>query len=457
MLKTITSFELNTNNIPQQGEVRSFAVYGEAGAGFYLTIKNEDPKWYNFETGKFQSSETNLQGIATPSGYQGVINFPEVSDADQYEVYLVTDQSLNSKHALNVRIFDENGDIDVNASTGSNSNFLRKRILQTLDATLTIQPHDLSSGAGFTSMSVATDTVVTSIDGSSPKRAFTITATAANGSAFKIDRQPRSDDFFTKLTANIGNFFKTGLDGEDADARFGWEVDNVVGIEDGMAVSGTNITANTIVSGGSNTVVQSAGTAGEKTITLKTVSAKKLTGKIVKTVDSTTKIETSTATGLIVFNKGQVDALKDDNNVTFTGYGTDRINRMKGWDVNISNLQATITKPTTTVTSSSGTSLGVTSARGIMDDVSTVSSINIDSSSDNPTVTAIGSYDESSAQTATLTLSSSQSLETGETITFDGAGQVLTITGDIQVNNASSDVTIFLDLSKFITATVETA
>tara|TARA_R110002012_G_scaffold36334_5_gene102759 strand:- start:8217 stop:9587 length:1371 start_codon:yes stop_codon:yes gene_type:complete len=456
MLKTITSFELNTDNIPQQGEVRSFSVYGEAGAGFYLTIKNEDPSWYNFETGKFQSSEINLQGVASPSGYQGIINFPQVSDADQYEVYLITDQSLNSKHAASVIIFDENGDIDVNASTGSNSNFLRKRILQTLDATLTLQAIDQSSGAGFASLSFANDTVVTSIDGSSPKRAFTITATAANGNAFKIDRQPRSDDFFTKLTANMGEHFRTGLDGEGADARFGWEVTNVVGIEEGMFASGTNITANTIVASGSNTVVQSAGTAEETTITLKTVSAKKLTGKVITTVDSTTKIKTSTATGLIVFNKGQADALAEDA-VTFTGYGEDKINRMVNWDVYISDLQATITKPTTTVTSSSGTSLGVTSARGIMDDVSTVSSINIDSSSDNPTVTAIGSYDESSAQTATLTLSSSQSLETSEVLTFDGAGQVLTITGDIQVNNASSSVTIFLDISRFITATVETA
>ena len=92
-----------------------------------------------------------------------------------------------------------------------------------------------------------------------------------------------------------------------------------------------------------------------------------------------------------------------------------------------------------------------------MDDLSTVSSINIDRSSDTPTVTAIGSYNESSAQTATLTLSSSQSLETGETITFNDAGQTVTITGNIQVNNAAKDAVINLDLSRFITATVETA
>ena len=344
MLKTITSFDLNTNNIPQQGEVRPFAVYGEAGAGFYLTIKNEDPSWYNFETGKFQSSETSLQAVANPSGYHGVINFPQVSDADQYEIYLDTDESINSKHAPYVQFVDEGGNIDVNTSIGSTSNFLRKRILQTLDATLTIQPIDMSSGAGFTSMSVVTDTVVTSIDGSSPKRAFTVTATAANGSAFKIDRQPNSSNFFTKTTRNIVTYFRTGLDGEGSDARFGWSVDNVVGIEEGMSVSGTNITANTIVAVGLDTVVQSAGTAEEEVIELKRIPAKKLTSSIVTTVDSTTKVKTNTAAGNIIFNKGQVDALAEDA-VTFQGYDRDRILQMVGWDVYFSDLQATITKP----------------------------------------------------------------------------------------------------------------
>lgn len=457
MLKTITSFDLNTSNIPQQGQVRSFAVYGESGAGFYLTIKNEDPSWYNFETGKFQSSEISLQGTASPSGYHGIINFPQVSDSDQYEIYLVTDKSLNSRHASFSKVFDFTGAIDVNASTGSNSNFLRKRILQTLDATLSITPNDQSSGSGFTSLSQTTESIVASIDGSYPKRAFTVTATAANGSAFKIDRQPDQSDFSAKITRNIGSFFKTGLKDEAADSRFGWEISNIDGIFEGMYVVGTNITANTIVASGLDTVVQSVGTVEEEVITLKAVQAIKPTGPIEKTIDPVSKLVTVTSAGNVVFNKGQVDALASDTGIIFYAYGVDKIKKMIGWDVYITDLKATITSPTTTVTSSSGTSLGVTSARGIMDDVSTVSSINIDSSSDNPTVTAIGSYNESSAQTATLTLSSSQSLETGETITFNDAGQTVTITGNIQVNNAAKDAVINLDLSRFITATVETA
>ena len=137
-----------------------------------------------------------------------------------------------------------------------------------------------------------------------------------------------------------------------------------------------------------------------------------------------------------------------------------QLKTMNGWDISITDLKAEITKPTTTTTSavSSSTSVPITSARGIMDGgVSSVSSLNIDSTVTDPTVTTIGSYNESSAQTATLTLSAAQTLEDGEVLTFDNAGQTVTITGNIKVNNAGATTSIFLDISKFIIATVETA
>ena len=132
MAKIIKQFNLDTSNVAQNGEVRSFSISGDNSAGFHLFVKNEDSFYYNFVTQKFQANETFLEGSASTSGYSGIIVFPPVTDADQYEVYLVTDKSLNSQHANYVEVRDESGDIDVNASTGSTSNFLRKRILQTL-------------------------------------------------------------------------------------------------------------------------------------------------------------------------------------------------------------------------------------------------------------------------------------------------------------------------------------
>ena len=100
----------------------------------------------------------------------------------------------------------------------------------------------------------------------------------------------------------------------------------------------------------------------------------------------------------------------------------------------------------------------IANARGIMDgNVSTVSSVNIDSSTSDPTVTSIASYNEASNTTATLTLSAAQTLENGETLTFDRAGQVLTITGKIKVYDSAGDLELNIDLDEFVTGTVETA
>jgi len=461
MAKKITNFEIDTSNIPEIGGTRNFTVYGEEGAGFYLVVKNEDPKWYNFTTNTFQSGETNLKAEASVAGYTGTIFFPQVSDADQYEIYLITDISLDSEHERFIPAFDESGAIDVNRSFGSNSNFLRKRIYQTLDSVLTVTPSELSTDAGFNSMSVVSDTITASIDDSAPIIDFTISATATNGSAFKIDRQPTPGDFYVAVDRVITNYIRTGLTGEGNDVRFGWGCTNIALLEEGMSVTGTNVTANTIISGKEDIVVSQAGTDQEETIVLKSKKGLRPTGATSISYDSTTKVKTVSTAGEIVFNKSQVDALALDT-VTFAGYGTDQINRLTGWDIYITDLKAEILpanriSTTTTGAVSGSTSVAVTNAFGIMDDVSTVSGINIDSSAVNPTVTNIGSYNVSSANTATLTLSAAQTLESGETLNFDGAAGRITITGKIRTNKASAAATINIDISRFITATVETA
>tara|TARA_R100000388_G_C7240304_1_gene160807 strand:+ start:499 stop:1878 length:1380 start_codon:yes stop_codon:yes gene_type:complete len=459
MAKKITNFEIDTSNIPQIGGTRNFTVYGEDGAGFYLVVKNEDPKWYNFTTNTFQSAETNLKAEASIAGYTGTIFFPQVSDADQYEIYLITDISLDSEHERFVPAFDESGAIDINRSFGSNSNFLSRRIYQTLDSVLTITPSELSSDAGFNSMTVTSDTITTSIDGSAPAIDFKIVATAANGSAFKIDRQPTPSDFYFSVDRTLTTFFRTGLAGSGTNSRFGFNCTNIALLEEGMSVTGTNVTANTIISSKEDIVTSQAGTDQENTIVLKSKKGLRRTGATSISYDSTTKVRTVTTAGEVIFDKPQVDALQLGT-VTFSGYGTDQINRLTGWDISITDLKAEIlpanrVSTTTTSAVSNSTSVPITNAFGIMDDVSTVSSVNI--IGDSPTVTAIGSYNVSSANTATLTLSSAQTLESGETLNFDGAAGRITITGKIRTNKAGAAATINIDVSRFITATVETA
>ena len=182
------------------------------------------------------------------------------------------------------------------------------------------------------------------------------------------------------------------------------------------------------------------------------------TEKPVFSRDATTKLITKTQGGNIVFSEQQLDVLKDDS-LKFFGYGSGNIKSLLGWDVEISNLKATLTVPTTNTAAAVSDSVTVTvdSGHGIMDDVTSISSINIDSSAADPIVTTIASYNVSSAATATLTLSAAQTLEDNELLTLNGAGQTITVTGDIVVKNASASATLRLDVTKFITATTETA
>ena len=143
------------------------------------------------------------------------------------------------------------------------------------------------------------------------------------------------------------------------------------------------------------------------------------------------------------------------DSVLIGGYGTSAVGNLTGYEIALTNLKVTLTEVTTTTTGavSNSTSVPVTSGDGIMDDVSTVSGIGIDPGAVDPTVTNIASY---SGTSATLTLSAAQTLESGAILTFNGAGETITITGEIEIIKAgSADATISFDLEKFITATDE--
>ena len=469
MAKIIKQFNLDTSNISAAGEVRSFSISGDNNAGFYLSVKNEDSHYYNFVTQKFQASETFLKGSASTSGYTGIIVFPPVTDADQYEVYLVTDPSFDSEHADYIEVRDEAGDIDVNASTGSTSNFLRKRIFQTLTQSLILGSIDTSGNAAFNGAisddggTVSEPTqIVATLGKPVPKTSFTMTVTAlATTSAFRIDRQPQADDFVTSITGRtIGVIKDTGFAGETTNNRFAFSINNADGIEAGMVVTGTNVTANTVVTEGREFSIESEGTDFEKAILKLSKKAVSPIGRIIFSIDEATKIVTRSFEGLLNFNVGQVDALEGDTDVKFFAFGPQKIKQMTGWDIKISNLKAELT-PMTAVTNaatSSANNLELVVARGIMEDHTTVSSINLTER----VVTGLTSYNEASNghSRGTVGFTGTASLESGEVVNINGSGQEVVITGDIEVIGCDAKIgetQIQIDLSRFITAAVTTS
>ena len=82
-MKIINSFDLDLSNLPADGETRNFTITGDNDAEFILKIKNAGGNYYNFSTGLFQSTETDLKTSITSGSYTGSIVFPSTKTTDQ--------------------------------------------------------------------------------------------------------------------------------------------------------------------------------------------------------------------------------------------------------------------------------------------------------------------------------------------------------------------------------------
>ena len=380
--------------------------------------------------------------------------------SDQYDVFLFAENGTKHADYNEVRFGDNT--IDINSSTGSDSFLLRKIIYQTLDVELTLSAVTPNSLTVFSGTVSTPQTITTQIDKNTGKIPFSIPVTAGTTHSLRIDRIPTIDDMALFVTRTIGSA-PIAIEGEDVSSStyYRWPIDNIDGLTAGMIPSGNNITTGTVISSYEEAITQMEGTTRQRKIVKVRIEALDTLGKKpTRTRNTATKTLTTVQTGNIVFSKQQAAALADDE-IKIYGYGPDAIKALSGWEIELSDITVTLTKPTALVTATTVNSTTVTidDGDGIMDDISTVSSFNIDSSVASPKVTNIGSY---SGTTATLTLSAAQSLEDGETLTFDGAGRTITISGNIEIKKVGevrSDWggTIFFDLEKFITATNETS
>ena len=234
--------------------------------------------------------------------------------------------------------------------------------------------------------------------------------------------------------------------------NYQWPVNNFAHVlkEDMVVLQSSLMVADTSIGTYQDTVTEFPGTKYQKVIVKKEVKAVRTLAK--KPV--ITKGEVSTQEGAVVFNKQQELAL-GGSTIKAGGYGQKEILRVHGYDVIFSNLAITLTPITTTTTAASAggssTSVVVASRTGILDAVSTVSGIGINPALANPTV-ASGAGAVTGA--GTIVLDAVQSLESGATLTFAGAGQTATITGDIQVLKAgTANQTLRFDINKLLSIT----
>ena len=203
-MKTITKFDFNTSNISSSGEIRKFNIFADKNAVFTLEILNEDGYYYNFSTKTFGSQVSRIENkIIRTGSYSNIVVFPAVTDDDHYDIRLWAHDIYDTKHAKYKEVRLGDGTLDVNSSSGSNSNLLSKKIYQYLDVnvTLSLAPRFSTWGsitAGTQAFSVSP------LSNIANKHSFSITGTVAGDKGVAILRQPSHSDIYALETRQYG-------------------------------------------------------------------------------------------------------------------------------------------------------------------------------------------------------------------------------------------------------------
>lgn len=214
-----------------------------------------------------------------------------------------------------------------------------------------------------------------------------------------------------------------------------WPVNNFVNlIQEGMILApGTNVPANTTVKAYSDKTTTSLGTKEERTRVSKilpAVSTKGLKPTVVKGL-------VTTQAGDITFSN-QLPLSLGGTAMKIGGYGESEALRLYGWDIQFTDLEITLTPPTTTTreASAGGSSadIDVNSKEGVINNVSRVSGVGINPALQNPLITAGGG----ATGTGDWTMDAAQTLENGTILTVENTSRVATITGNIRINRAGN-------------------
>ena len=315
-------------------------------------------------------------------------------------------------------------------------------------------PHDDDSSTGSQTATVSSTRNI--------NIPFSITCTPLSGRTFNVSRIPTINDLcaYTTVTFASAAF---AIEGEDVSSStyFRWPITNIANITQGMILdpartgSGVNTTTPTLISDYKTTTTKIEIKEGvyddylnNVTVDDVVVEAVDAYGNDVTTVDRNGRI--SAQIGNIIFSKQQADALKSDSGVRIFAYGARGIKNLTGIDVTLSNVTVTPSQISTTTSGavSGSTTIGLAEVGNISQGMS-IRGVGIAASAANPTVVSKNAI----SGAGNVIASASQTLESGQTLYFDGGTNSVVITGSIKVSNmAIADTTLFFDVEKFLTA-----
>lgn len=201
---TIDSFDLDLSDLQAAGERRYFVVHGDTGAEFKLEVKdNTTGYYYNFTTNLFQAAAYSLQEFLSSKRYKGSIVFPAVTGSDdQYDIFIHAVSINGTRHIDYNGVRFDDGSIDINSSTGSNSLVMQKVIYQYAALTLTLQGYSPNSTVAGT---LGTDAISINRGKPQAKTAFSFTTTAGATAAYRVLKQPVANDVLAFIEPVIGS------------------------------------------------------------------------------------------------------------------------------------------------------------------------------------------------------------------------------------------------------------
>ena len=382
-----------------------------------------------------------------------VVDF-DVTDLKKYRVGdKITETGIaSSVHALVTKV-DPDGDNVLEFETSV-------QVTATNDRTITFTPPFNSSTPSYTSTTGQDEFKV--VAGGSLKSDFSITFTAQTGRTVSQIKTPTTEDLCAITTVTIGTH--KPISGEDVSSStyHRWPVDNIVGLGEGMVLdparsgTGAETTTPAVISN-----YKASSTSYEIKNRKYAVDAKPttVTDVYVEAINSTNTQATTVdrdgnpvrQEGDVVFSVQQGVNLKDET-VRIFAYGPNDIKKLTGMDVSISDVDITLTQISTTTTAAvfNSTTIPVTEA-GNVSTLSTLRGLNVTSVSGDRVLPPRVTSKNVVSGAGNVVVATNQNLDNGQTIFFDGASNVATITGTIEISNMnSSDTTLYFDVERFL-------
>lgn len=398
-------------------------------------------------------ASTNIVKGSTSNTNRVVVDF-DVTDLNRVRVGdKVTETGIAaSVHALVTKV-DPDGDNVLEFEMSVSDSV-------TNDQTITFTPPFNSSTPSYTS-TTGQDTFEV-VAGGSLKSNFSITFTAQTGRTVSKIKTPTTEDLCAITTVTFDTH--KPISGEDVSSStyHRWPVDNIVGLGEGMVLdparsgTGAQTTTPAIISS-----YKASSTSYEINNRKYAVDAKSTTTTDVhvEAIDSTNTQASSVdrdgnpvvQEGDVVFSVQQGVDLRAQN-VRIFAYGPDNIKKLTGIDVSVSNVDVTLNQISTTTTAAviNSTTIPVAEA-GNASTLSTLRGLNVTSVSAGRIVAPKVTSKNVVSGAGNIVVASQQNLDNGQTIFFDGASNVATITGTIEISNMnSSDTTLYFDVERFL-------